>query len=361
MKEQVIASRAPRRGNPSGKGLPQRPIRRDGRSERARFSVSSLYAYVPRALKVALVLLGIIGLAIGYRAASSAALFQARAVDVIGTSRTSGQEIESLVRRSVSRTGVWRADLSALSVELGRLPGVRRAVVTRVLPDRLRVRITERVPLAVVRTSSGHFVWVDDEGVALGEMKTSDQMPPFFIRGWNEDGTNEARLENSERVKKYSEALREWHSVGVVDRVSEISLFDIHDVRAQLAGRDSQTEVRLGAQDLGNRLKRALDALDDYRQTPRGASITYVDVQPDRVVLGSSTGGRLPLESDGDSTTAQPNEVAANAGATATAAAARNAETKPPDKKPRARVNDTSAKPTATPRSAKRPTANRNG
>ena len=49
---------------------------------------------------------------------------------------------------------------------------------------------------------------MDDEGVALGEMK-SDQMPPFFIRGWNEDGTNEARQENAERVKKYQEALRE--------------------------------------------------------------------------------------------------------------------------------------------------------
>ena len=92
---------------------------------------------------------------------------------------------------------------------------MRRAVVTRVLPDRLRVRITERVPIAVVRTSAGHFVWVDDEGVALGEMKTSDQMPPFFIRGWNEDGTNEARQENSERVKKYQEALREWQTAGI--------------------------------------------------------------------------------------------------------------------------------------------------
>lgn len=354
MKEQVIASR--RRGNGQAKGLPQRPIRRDGRAiESDRFSVRSLYAYVPKALKVALVILAIIGLAIGYRAASSAALFQARAVDVIGTSRTSAEEIESLVRRSVSRTGVWRADLSALSVELGRLPGVRRAVVTRVLPDRLRVRITERVPTAVVRASSGHFVWVDDDGVALGEMKTSDQMPPFFIRGWNEDGTNEARQENSARVKKYQEALREWQTAGLAERVSEISLFDIQDVRAQLAGKDSDIEVRLGSQELGRRLKDALHYLDEYKQTPRGSSITYVDSQGDRVVLGFNSGGKVAAESNsGENTTAQPNDVAANAGATA-AAAARNAETKPADKKPRARASDRSAKPTASPRSAKRP------
>lgn len=364
MKEQVIASRAPRRGNAQAKGLSQRPMRRDGRAvESARFSVRSLYAYVPRVLKVALVIFGIIGVAIGYRAASSAALFQARSVDVIGTSRTSAEEIESLVRRSVSRTGVWRADLSALSVELGRLPGVRRAVVTRVLPDGLRVRITERVPTAVVRTSAGHFVWVDDEGVALGEMKTSDQMPPFFVRGWNEDGTNEARLENAERVKKYQEALREWQTAGVVERVSEISLFDVHDVRAQLSGKDSDIEVRLGSRELGRRLKEALDVLDEYKQTPRGSSITYADYQGDHVLLGFSSGGKISAGSESsDNAGEQTNDVAENAGAAATAAA-RNTETseKPADKKPQTRAQGTAAKPAASPRSAKRPTANRNG
>ncbi|MFY9619818.1 MAG: FtsQ-type POTRA domain-containing protein [Pyrinomonadaceae bacterium] len=363
MKEQVIASRAPRRGNAPAKGLPQRPMRRDGRAvESDRFSVRSLYAYVPRALKVAVVILAIIGLAIGYRAASSAALFQARAVDVVGTSRTSAEEIEGLVRRSVSRTGVWRADLSALSVELGRLPGVRRAVITRVLPDGLRVRITERVPIAVVRTSSGHFLWVDDEGVALGEMQTSDQMPPFFIRGWNEDGTNEARQENSERVKKYQEALREWQTAGVVERVSEISLFDVHDVRAQLAGKDSNIEVRLGSRELGRRLKEALDVLDEYKQTPRGSSITYADYQGDHVLLGYSSGVKVSAGSDDNP--AEMNDVAANAGDAATAAA-RNAEAseKPADKQPRTRAQSTAPKPAASPspRSPKRPTANRNG
>src|SRR5262249_27427484 len=48
-----------------------------------------------------------------------------------------------------------------------------------------------------------------------------------------------------------------------------------------------------GSQDHGERLKRALDKLDEYRQTPRGASITYIDSQKDRVVIGSSTGSRM--------------------------------------------------------------------
>jgi hypothetical protein len=141
-------------------------------------------------------------------------------------------------------------------------------------------------------------------------MKTTEQMPPFFILGWSEDGTNEARQDNAERVKKYQEALREWQAVGLTERVSEISLFDVRDVRAQLAGKDSQIEVRLGSQDLGQRLKAALDVLDQYKQTPRGALITYVDFQGDRVVLGFSSGGKVSAGTeDADSTAADPGVV----------------------------------------------------
>lgn len=297
MREQVIASRPSRRAAVQGKGFVQRPARRDG-SETRSFSPGVLFGYVPTALKIVLAILTLVTLVVGYRVASSAALFQVRSVDVTGTSRTSADEIEGLVRRAVSRTGVWRANLSALSVELGRLPGVRRAVVTRVLPDGLRVRVIERVPVAVVRTAAGHFIWVDDDGVGLGEMKATDQMPPFFVRGWNEDGTDEAAKENIERVKKYAEAVREWQAIGLAERVSEINLIDVHDVRAQLAGKDSQIEVRLGGKDLAGRLKTALDVLDEYKQTPRGALITYVDLQGDRVVLGFGSSGKVSAATD---------------------------------------------------------------
>ena len=342
MKEQVIASRPGRRGAPSAKGG-QRPARRDGKKP-SRFSPRALLAYVPTAMKIAFGILALIGLGIGYRAASSASLFQVRAVEVVGTSRTSAEEIEGLVRRTVSRTGVWRADLSALSREIERVPGVRRAVVTRVLPDALRVRITERVPVAVIRNTAGHFVWVDEEGVALEQMKSGDQMPPFFILGWNEDGTNEAREENGERVKKYQEALREWQAVGLTIRVSEINLFDVRDVRAQLSGDDSQIEVRVGAQDLGNRLKIALNALDEYKQTPRGRSITYVDYQGERVVLGFSSGGNVASDDAADAASDQTAPTTPDAGQPTAVAAKKKPETKPTrdnKRKPNARDEKT--------------------
>jgi hypothetical protein len=169
-------------------------------------------------------------------------------------------------------------------------------VVTRVLPDRIRVRITERAPLAVVRTSAGHFVWVDDDGVMLGEMKPDDRAPAFFIRGWNEEAGEDARKENGERVQKYLELVKGWDAAGLSQRISEVSLSDLRDVRAQLAGADSQIEVRLGSQDLTARLQVALQALDTYKQTPRGSSITYIDLQTGRVVIGFGSGSKATAD-----------------------------------------------------------------
>jgi cell division protein FtsQ len=319
MKEQVIASRGARSSRGATvqpKGFVQRPARRGGaNSGRARsFSPRVLFGYVPSALKIVLAILTVITLVVGYRAAASASLFQMHSIDVTGTSRTSADEIEGLTRRAVARTGVWRADLSAISSELERLPGVRRAVVSRVLPDRIRVRITERVPVAVVRTSAGHFFWVDEEGVALNEVKASDSIPSFFIRGWNEDGTEGARTDNQERVQKYLEIARDWNARGLSERVSEVTLIDLKDVRAQLAGDDSQIEVRLGSQDLGTRLKLALDTLDQYKQTLRGSSITYLDLQTGRIVIGTSSGNKLSSTTEG----AEPNTVDAASTASST-------------------------------------------
>jgi len=295
MREQAITSRGSRRSSAATREFVQRPARRDGREaiRSKSFSVRALFGYVPSALKVVLAILALMATFIGYRVAASAAMFQVKGIDVTGTSGTSPGEIEALTRRAVARTGVWRADLSAISAELARLPGVRRAVVSRVLPDRLRVRVTERVPIAVVHTTNGHFVWVDEEGVALGETKPADRAPAFFIRGWNEEGTDEARQENTERVQKYLEVTREWEAAGLADRISEVNLIDVRDVRVQLAGNDSQIEVRLGGKDAGQRLKLELDVLDKYKQTPQGSSITYVEYQGGRIFIGHGTGSKV--------------------------------------------------------------------
>lgn len=225
----------------------------------------------------------------GYRAAASASFFEARRVDVSGTSRTSPDDIKAAVRRLASGTGVWSADLDAIRLEVEKLPWVRKAVVSRVLPDGLRVRVIERVPRAVVRTSAGKFVWVDDDAVSLSQMSPTDQMPAYFIRGWDESGTKEARDENRERIQKYVELSGEWATLGLSERVSEVNLGDTHDIRALLSGDDAEIEVRLGDRNLGSRLQKALKVLDEQRLTPLGPFITYLVASQDgKITVGHS-------------------------------------------------------------------------
>jgi cell division protein FtsQ len=281
MREQVITPRAGRSGASKGRAgeVVQRPARRERGGSTAPRSKGKgghrVRAMLPLAGKITLaVLLGVLIFA-GYRAAASASFFQARNVDVSGTSRANADDIRATVRKAVAQTGVWRADLSAISRELKNVGWVKEAVVSRVLPDGLRVRVTEREPRAIVRTAGGKFLWVDDEGVSLGAASPTDQI---FMRGWDESATDAARATNRERVGKFLEMTHDWETRGISRRVSEVNLNDLNDVHVQLAGDDALIEIQLGREDFGNRLKFALDELDRQRNTPIGPYILHINV-----------------------------------------------------------------------------------
>ncbi len=296
MRDQVIPQKV---GNRTGigksrAGVGQRPAKRSP-AETIGARIRSLLGYVPTALRIASIAIVCLLVVVVYRAAASASFFQIKKVETKGAARASVDDIQTTVRHDVAATGVWRADLREISQHLERLQWVRTAIVTRVLPDGIRVRITERQPQAVVRTASGRFIWVDDDAVYLGEMAPTDQTPAFFLRGWNEDEGGQA--ENRQRVVKFLELQRDWDGQGLSERVSEVNLQDLRDVRVQLAGDDSQIEVRLGSQEQAVRLRKALTVLDAQRQTARGPLISYIDLsQGKRAIVGLTTGNRTVAE-----------------------------------------------------------------
>src|SRR4030095_2590365 len=301
---QKVGNRSGMSGKGRSSSTGQRPARRTrDANEGVRVRFKSLFGYVPVALKVGLTIAIGVLVFLGYRAAASASFFQLRTVETRGLSRASNEEIETVVRRDVAETGVWKADLPAISKHLQRLTWVHTAIVTRVLPDGIRVRITERQPVVVIRNAAGRFIWVDDEAVFLGEMSPTDQMPTFFLRGWNEEDSAVALEENRKRVKTFLELQHDWEAQGLSERVSEVNLLDTRDVRVQLGGDDSQIEIRLGAQDHSTRLKKALTVLDTQRQTSRGPFISYIDIsQGKRAVVGLVSGSRV--SEDGETTDA---------------------------------------------------------
>lgn len=340
MREHAMAQKVGNRSGMGGRraGAAQRPTRRERDGESVAQRLRGLLGYFPLVLKLTLAVgIGLV-LFIGYRAAASASFFQIRNVEVQGASRVSAQEIEALVQREVSKTGVWNADLAALSGRLERLPWVRQAIVSRVLPDGVRVRITERRPQAVVRTAAGRFRWVDEDAVLLGEMTPTDQMPAFFLRGLSEEDTERARKENIERVKVFLSLQNEAELSGVAERLSEVNLMDVRDMRVQLAGDDSQIELRLGAQEQGKRLRDGLQVLDEHRQKPRGQFISYIDLSYGKKVIGFMTGAAAPTINDGPTVGADETNTGSSQNA---------AEKKTPEKKD-TRNNTKEKKPNTT-------------
>ncbi|HYN86100.1 MAG TPA: FtsQ-type POTRA domain-containing protein [Pyrinomonadaceae bacterium] len=296
----------PRAARPRRAGGAAQPAQKVSKRARGNLLRRAL-GYAPLALKVLLAVAAGLLAYKGYRAATSASFFHLRRVEVVGTDKASRERIRETVERAASETGVWNADLDRLSRELRELPWVRSATVARVLPSALRVRVTERQPRLIARNAAGRLAWVDDEGVALGAASPTEQ--DFIVRGLDESANDFAREQNRERVARALEMKQEWATVGHAERISEVNLDDLRDVRAHLSGANSQIEVRLGDRDFGRRLVRALKALAEVPpDSPRG-SVIYLDATRDKgVTVGFDGGAR-----SGAQGASAPDDVAARA------------------------------------------------
>lgn len=289
MREQVIT---PRAGRVSAKGRGavsvQRPNTR--RAPRAAskdlrqkgFEWKSALPYVPSLLKTVLaVALGLLAY-LGYRTAVSASFFKVRAVDVAGTSKASRDEIRAAVLR-LSNAGVWQANLEVIAQELQELPWVRNAVVTRVLPDGLRVRVTEREPRIISLNGDGRLVWVDDDAVPLGSATAGDE--DFFVRGLEGGSGEQARRDNRARVEAALALKADWDKTGLSKRVSEIELGNLEDVRVHLAGDDAGVQVVLGGQEYVKRFRNAVATLDEKGRVQNGRCVSYINMTTGRSAI----------------------------------------------------------------------------
>jgi hypothetical protein len=188
----------------------------------------------------------------------------------------------------------------------------------------------------VARAANGRLVWVDEEGVMLGNPLTTDPLNSFFIRGLDETRGDASRPENRERMKKILEMKREWEASSLAGRVSEVNLADVQDVRVQLTGDDSQIEVRLGGRDFGARLDEALKTLDNVRQKRPEIVVTRLDAtqvtfdaaraaRGGRVIVGHKTGGSQSANETTDPLADNAATDDASGAPVAAAAAAANA------------------------------------
>lgn len=216
----------------------------------------------------------------GYRTVTATAFFDVKAIDVRGINKISREDIEKVVRSSTEKSGVWKADLKEIKDGIEKFTLVKSVVVSRVLPDGIRVNVNERAPRAVVHLNSGDF-WADDDAVILGAVGKTDERPPFDMRGWNEDKTDKAIKDNQERVKIYLKMLGEWQNFELAKRVSAVDLTDLQEPQAIVQDSGESVAIILPRENFGKRLQTGLEKI-----AGKGKEVKSIDLSSQKETLG---------------------------------------------------------------------------
>jgi cell division protein FtsQ len=205
-------------------------------------------------------------------------------IEVTGNHIVAREEILKLFIQDRDRS-VVRVPLDARRAEIQQLPWVEEASVQRILPNRLRVFITERTPVAFFRTGS-ELTLVDGQGVLLDRPVGEDFHFPIIT------GLSEAvpREEREKRVKTYLEFMRDVDLVrpGSSERVSELDLGNPRNLLAVLTGLGSGDEahaivVHFGQNDFTGKYRMLVENFAQWQASV--GQVRSIDLQYSRQVV----------------------------------------------------------------------------
>ena len=153
-------------------------------------------------------------------------------IDVGGNHIVAREEIQKLFVSDRNRS-VLRVPLETRRGQIQEISWVEDASVQRILPNHLRVEITERTPVAFFRNGS-ELTLIDAHGVILDRPEGEDFHFPI-VTGMPESLSREER---EKRMQVYQEFMKDIDLVksGSSDRVSEIDLGNPRDLSAVLTG-----------------------------------------------------------------------------------------------------------------------------
>ena len=99
--------------------------------------------------------------------------FRLKRMEIINGSYWKGKEKVLGFRTGVKPgTNVFNIDYPALRKEIEKIPGIEKAEVVRILPDKLQIKIAERIPRAVLYSPGGQLV-VDEKGVVIPRQESA--------------------------------------------------------------------------------------------------------------------------------------------------------------------------------------------
>jgi cell division protein FtsQ len=128
---------------------------------------------------------------------------------------------------------VLRIPLNARRCAIEELPWVESASVQRILPNRIRVELIERTPVAFLRNAT-ELALIDAHGVILDRPRGEELQFPV-VTGLSE---NMPRDERERRMQTYQEFMKNIDLVrsGSSEHVSEVDLSNPRDLRVVMTG-----------------------------------------------------------------------------------------------------------------------------
>jgi len=198
----------------------------------------------------------------------------ASSIQVLGNSQVTRPELLSVFGSDIGRN-IFHVPLAQRRAELEQLPWVEHATVMRLLPNQLRVAVTERVPVAFVRAGN-QIGLVDKRGVLLNMPPTMMAAKRYSFPVVTGVTAQQSAEERASRMRLYAEFMSTLSPTNGMDasQLSEVDLSDPEDVRVLLPSAGTDLLVHFGSDDFAARWQRLEEKLPGWRrQYPRLAGV----------------------------------------------------------------------------------------
>lgn len=198
----------------------------------------------------------------------------AASIEIVNARHVSQEAIRERFAEDIGRSVFW-IPLAERRRAIEEIPWVEAASVQRFLPNRLRVAVAERTPVAYVR--QGSFLWlVDAEGMLLPVPEGAGYDFPV-LTGLPESLSQEERRK---RVRLYRELIADLDAGGKAHsaQLSEVDLSDAEDVRAVVTDTTGTIRLHFGRGRYGEKFETFLEhrhVWQESRQPVRSVDLRY--------------------------------------------------------------------------------------
>jgi cell division protein FtsQ len=200
-------------------------------------------------------------------------------IEVTGTQNVTKTQIMEVMGGDIGRN-IFFIPLTQQKAQLETIPWVESGSVMRFVPNRLKVEIHERTPVAFARV--GPRISLIDAGGSLMELPPKRKYSFPVILGMN---PGEPLSTRAPRMKVYMELVRDLDSGGArySQDLSEVNLIDLEDVKVRVNDPAGDVLVHLGSSDYLRRYKTYASHVQEWRQQFR--DLESVDLRYDNQIV----------------------------------------------------------------------------